>query len=122
MEQRSQRHGDPFLRKRKHRVYDDSERYADASEEGHRNSEVNESYGCRDEEDLNLPSGSEISDWKEAEDGPPSLSGSIENKLRELTKDFSLCYRDIKDSHVLKEAPLNTLTTSRLQQIIKQKR
>ena len=43
MEQRSQRHGDPFLRKRKHRIYDDSERYADASEEGQRNSEVNES-------------------------------------------------------------------------------
>jgi len=56
-----------------------------------------------------------MSDWKDADDHPAPLEGSIEKALQELTNGFSLCYRDIKDSHFLKEAPLNSLSPSRLQ-------
>ena len=47
---------------------------------------------------LNQLSDSSASDWNEVEDGPPPVDQSVEIHVRDLTKNFSLCYRDIKDS------------------------
>jgi hypothetical protein len=46
----------------------------------------------------------------------------VKEQLRILTKDFTLCFKDIKDSGLLQKGPLQGVPTSRIQNVIKYQR
>ena len=62
------------------------------------------------------------SDWKEEAAASKDTEAEVKEQLRILTKGFTLCFKDIKDSELLQMGPLQGVPTSRIQNVIKYKR
>lgn len=59
------------------------------------------------------------SDWNEMVSKSTDVSEEIKRLLGNITNGYTLTYKEVRDSQLLREAPLNTLTLEKVKRLIK---